>query len=195
MATVQVTRMPVQDVALRETLARASNTGGRDYELAMGGAITKRQLPVLAMIEAQTGVPIVGVSMERTRGPRSSQSKAWFQWQRGHRTDEIRWPDATIEFIGSGGVVSSIYALELSLQADFTRIGDSPRCRMSMGKASQIALTSAILASKPAYGNADIRYWYLCPWEPVEDTLCELLVPLQNMKGTQRVAVTWIVVD
>lgn len=185
----------VVDAGARALLRRAANGSGRDYELALGGCITRRRVPVLERIEAATGIPVVGVSLERTRGPRSSQSRAWFQWQRGHRKDGVRWPDATIEFIGPGGHASSVYALEISLQTDFTKIGNGPACSMSMAKASQIALTAAVLASKPAYSRAAVHYWYLCPWRPTEATRIELLTPLRNMKGTEKVMLTWTRVD
>jgi len=88
-----------------------------------------------------------------------------------------------------------VYALEISLQTDITKNGENDTCRMSMDKASQLAWTASILASKPAYQSADIEYWYLCPWEPVQQTRDGLLIPLQNLKGTGRVTLTWIVVD
>jgi hypothetical protein len=145
----------------------------------------------LEKIETETRIPVVGVSMDRTPGPKSSLSQAWFQWQRGHHKDGIRWPDATIEFVGSGGIVNRLYALEISQQTDVTKIGDSRSCSMSMEKANQIAWTAAILASKPTY-RSDILYWYLCPSEPIQESENGLL---QNMKGTERVTFTWITVD
>lgn len=185
----------VVDPGLRAQLRQAAQRSGRDYELALGGSITRRRIPVLERIEAATGIPIVGVSLDRTRGPRSTQSRAWFQWQRGHRKDGVRWPDATIEFIGPGGLASFVFALEISLQTDFTKIGDTPVCSMSMAKASQMALTATVLASKPAYRRAAVHYWYLCPWRPTEATRIELLTPLRNMKGTDNVTLTWLRVD
>ena len=195
MAKVASKQIDVQDASVQRELKKASAVSGRAYELAVGGYITKRKIPVLEMIENETGIPVVGVSMDRTRGPKSSQSQAWFQWQRGHRKDGTRWPDATIEFVGPGGVINQVYALEISLQTDVTKIGSSPRCSMSMAKASQIALTAAILASKPAYQSAHIRYWYLCPWKPLEESMNELLIPLQNMKGTDNATLTWTIVN
>jgi hypothetical protein len=187
--------MPVADAGLRAVLRRAALQGGREYELALGGSIARRSIPVLERIEQATGIAIAGVSLDRTRGPRSSQSRAWFQWQRGHRQEGLRWPDATIEFKGPGGVVSAVYALEISLQTDFTKIGSSPVCAMSMAKASQMALTAALLANKPAYRQAQVHYWYLCPWQPAAATRVELLTPLQNMVGTDSVTLTWLRVD
>jgi hypothetical protein len=195
MAKMETKRLAIQSASVRKELQEASQSSGKTYELALGECIAKRKIPVLEMIENETGIPVVGVSMDRTRGPKSSQSQAWFQWQRGHRRDGTRWPDATIEFAGAGSVINRVYALEISLQTDVTQIGSSPGCSMSMAKASQIALTAAILASKPAYRSADICYWYLCPWEPIQETRSELLIPLQNMKGTDKVALTWLIVD
>lgn len=195
MATVATRRIEVQDASARRDLKEAAGGSGKTYEQALGGCISRRLVPILEMIEEETGIPVVGVSMERTRGPHSSQSQAWFQWQRGHRRDGIRWPDATIEFLGAGSIVNRVYALEISLQTDVTRIGASAACSMSMGKASQIALTAGILASKPAYRQACIEYWYLCPWEPTEETENRLLAPLQNMHGTGKVALTWTIMD
>ncbi len=195
MANVETRRLAVQDAGVRKELQEASEVSGKTYELTLGGSIARRGIPILKMIEDETGIPVVGTTVERTRGPRSSQSQAWFQWQRGHRQGEIRWPDATIEFIGARDVISAVYALEISLQTDVTKIGSSRSCSMSMAKASQIALTAAVLASKPAYRSAVIRYWYLCPWEPIQDSLDELLVPLRNMRGTDKVTLSWIIVD
>ena len=169
MARIEIKLLEIQEAGVRKRLQQASKISGEQYELTLGGCISKRQIPVLEMIEAETGIPVVGASMERTRGRDSSQSQAWFQWQRGHRKDGIRWPDATIEFVGSGGEINRVYALEISLQTDFTKIGDSLTCSMSMAKASQIAWTAAGPASKPTYRSADIRYWYFCPWEPTQD--------------------------
>jgi len=183
MATLIEDCVAVVDAGVRAKLRDAANHSGRDYELALGSCITKRTIPVLDRIEDATGVPVVGVSLERTRGPRSSQSRAWIQWQRGHRKDGVRWPDVTIEFFGTGGLATYVYALEISLQDDFTKIGNTPVCSMSMAKASQIALTAAVLASKPAYRQAAVHYWYLCPWRPTEESRNELLIPLRNMKG------------
>ena len=195
MATVATRRLQVQDASARRDLKEAAAGSGKTYEQALGGCISRRLVPILSMIEAETGIPVAGVSLERTRGPSSSQSRAWFQWQRGHRKDGIRWPDATIEFLGAGSIVSQVYALEISLQTDVTKIGDSAACSMSMGKASQIALTAGILASKPAYAQASVHYWYLCPWEPTAETEDRMLTPLQNMHGTGKVALTWMIVD
>jgi hypothetical protein len=43
-------------------------------------------------------------------------------------------PPRSIEFIGSGGVVSSVYALELSLQSDFTRDRRQPSVQDEYGQ-------------------------------------------------------------
>jgi hypothetical protein len=195
MATLIEDCMAVDDPGLCTILRNAANSSGRDYELALGACIAQRKIPVLGRIEATMGIPVVGVSLDRTRGPRSSQSRAWFQWQRGHRTDSLRWPDATIEFIGPGGQARAVYALEISLQNDFTRIGSTALCIMSMAKANQIAFTASILASKPAYRQAAVHYWYLCPWRPTDESRQWLLIPLQNMKGTDNVTLTWMRVD
>jgi hypothetical protein len=195
MATFNSERMAVDHDRARALLTRGLQGGGHDYELAMMTCIKDRRIPVLERIEATTGVPVVGTTLERTRGSRSSQSMAWIQWQRGHRKEGTRWPDATLEFLGPRGVVSAVYALEFSLQSDFTRIGETRRCRMSMAKASQMALTTAILATKPAYAHAVVHYWYLCPWAPDESTVQGVLNPLQSLRGTERVELTWIQVD
>jgi hypothetical protein len=195
MASLEVRTIEVQDAGVRSNLKQACEVSGKNYEQALGGCIARRKLPILEMIEKETGIPVIGVSMDRTRGPKSSQSHAWFQWQRGHRRDGIRWPDATIEFVGAGGAINRVYALEISLQTDVTKIGRSRDCSMSMAKASQIALTAAVLAGKPAYRNAAIKYWYLCPWAPIPRSLDEMLIPLQNMNGTDKVTLTWMIVD
>jgi hypothetical protein len=195
MAKLQLQRIEVQDAGVRKELQGAATVSGKEYELALGSCITKRKIPVLALIEEKTGIPVVGVSMDRTRGSKSSQSQAWLQWQRGHRKDGIRWPDATIEFVGPRGVINCVYVLEISLQTDVVKSGENDYCRMSREKASQLAWTASILASKPAYERADIEYWYLCPWRPIRQTQDGLLIPLQNMKGTERVRLTWTVVD
>jgi hypothetical protein len=194
-ARVQTRLVRVDDANARQVLQKASNVSGESYEVALGGCITRRKIPILEMIETETGTPIVGVSMDRTKGPKSSQSRAWFQWQRGHRKDGIRWPDATVEFVGAGGVINRVYALEISLQTDVTKIGDSPNCSMSMAKASQIAWTAGLLASKPAYQGAKIEYWYLCPRAPIMQSVNGLLIPLQNMQGTDTVELTWMIID
>lgn len=196
MAKISTQTIHVADPAVRQDLKRAAADSGDLYEKILGGCISRREIPILQMIEDQTGIPVVGTSMDRTRGPRSSQSQAWFQWQRGHRhAGATRWPDATIEFKGAGNVITHVFALEISLQADIPRIGLSRMCEMSMQKASQIGLTAALLANKPAYKTADIQYWYLCPWQPTQNSIIELLNPLQNMKGTENVTITWSVVD
>lgn len=168
MARVETRRLVVQDASVRNLLQAASADSGDRYEKALGGCIARRAIPILDMIGEETGIPVAQVSVLKTRGPRSSQSLAVFQWQRGHRHGpDKRWPDATIEIVGARGVINAVYALEISLQTDITRVGGSPRCRMSMGKASQLAMTAAVFAAKPAYAGAEIRYWYLCPWEPI----------------------------
>jgi hypothetical protein len=43
---------------------------------------------------------------------------------------------------------------------------------------SQVALTAAVLASKPPYRRADVHYWCPCPRRPTEATRIELLTPL-----------------
>jgi hypothetical protein len=40
-----------------------------------------------------------------------------------------------------------------------------------------------------------VHYWYLCPWEPTAETEDRMLTPLQNMHGTGKVALTWMIVD
>ncbi len=195
MASFTREHMPITDAGTRALLARGMRDGGHEYELAMISCILKRKLPVLDRIEQATGTPVTGASVDRTRGKHSSQSGAVLQWQRGHRLEGTRWPDATIEFKGPGGVISSVYALEFSLQNDFMRVGNSRLCRMSMAKASQLALTATILSNKPAYSQAAVHYWYLCPSEPDEETERSILNPLQNMRGTERLALRWIQVD
>jgi hypothetical protein len=192
----EIKRLTVQDAGVRKELEAASEVSGDRYEKILGGCISKRKIPVLEMIEDATGIPVVGTSLERTSGPKSSQSKAWFQWQRGHRdAGATRWPDATIEFVGAKGVIIRVYALEISLQADIGRVGLSPICEMSMAKASQLGLTATLLANKPKYQSAQIEYWYFCPWKPTQRSIDGLLRPLQNMKGTENVKLTWMIVD
>lgn len=196
MAKISTQTIHVADPAVRQDLKKAAGDSGDLYEKILGGCISRRVIPILEMIEDQTGIPVVGTSMDKTRGPRSSQSGAWFQWQRGHsRGPEKRRPEGTIEFKGPGGVITHVFALEISLQSDIPRIGSSRMCEMSMHKASQIGLTAALLANKPAYKTADIQYWYLCPWQPTQNSIIELLTPLQKMKGTENVTLIWWVVD
>ena len=196
MARVETRRLVVQDASVRNLLPAAAADSGDRYEKTLGGCIARREIPILDMIGEETGIPVARVSLLKTHGSRSSQSLAVFQWQRGHRLGaEKRWPDATIEFVGARGVINAVYALEISLQTDITRIGGSPRCRMSMGKASQLAVTAALLAGKPAYAKAEIRYWYLCPWEPIQESEFAVLAPLQNMRGTDNVVLCWFAVE
>ena len=136
------------------------------------------------------------VSVDKTRGRKSSQSLAVLQWQRGHRLDRDKpRPDATIEFKGPGGVISCVHALEISLQTDFTKVGRSKLCQMSAGKAIQLPTTAWVLANKPAYAGADVRYWYLCPWEPLPASQRAVLERLESYPGTDRVAITWLTLD
>jgi hypothetical protein len=195
MASFATDRVVVQGAAVRAKLKEAVHEGGTAYEQSLGGFIKDRKIPVLKTIEDRTGIPIVGVSLEKTRGPQSSQSVAWFQWKRGHREGGIRWPEATIEFKGAKGVVSQVFVLEISLQTDLVPIGNSKSCRMKMEKASQLAWTSSILGSKPTYGSARVNYWYLCPWDPAKETIAQFLSKLQKLKGTDRVDFVWMVID
>lgn len=197
MATVTIQRLRIDDPGTRRALRQAASKSGIHYEQAVGGAIVRRKLPILGMIEDATGVPIRTTSMEKTRGPRSSQSWAVFQWQRGHVGQhdrrEKRWPDATVEFLGPGGVFTEVYALEISLQTDLTLVGSGEPRELSAAKAQQLALTSALLAGK--YEKASIHYWYLSPWAPSEGFRDRLLTPLRNMKGTGGVAITYFALD
>jgi len=191
MARVETRRLEVLGEHVRQQLREAAATSGDAYEKTLGGAIAKRWVPIMEMIEAETAIPIATVSQDKTRRRRSSQARAVFQWQRGHRLrSEGRQPDATVEFKGSGGLVTCVYALEISLQTDVTRIGSTRACRMSMSKASQLPITATVLAGKPSYAGADIHYWYLCPWEPLPESQAALLAPLQAMKGTDNVVLT-----
>lgn len=196
MATVTRAYLQVQDAGAQRDLANAANGSGEEYERTLGGCIVRRHIPILEMVEDQEGIPIVGNSFERTRGKKSSQSQAWMQWKRGHRQGaDIRWPEATIEFLGPGGVVRSVYALEITKQNDVTKIGESLICQMSMAKAGQIVMTPAVMANKPHYRSAAIKYWYLCPWDPSDETITRMLTPLGNLNGTANVAFTWFTID
>ena len=85
MARVQTRRLVVQDASVRNLLQAASADSGDSYEKALGGCIARRAIPILDMIGEETGIPVAQVSVLKTRGPRSSQFLAVFQWQRGHR--------------------------------------------------------------------------------------------------------------
>jgi hypothetical protein len=71
------------------------------------------------------------------------------------------------------------------IQSDFPRYGDNVLNDMSRHKASQLANTAHVLASKPSYEGAALRYWYLCPSAPSQRTQDELLIPMQNMRGSR----------
>jgi hypothetical protein len=43
--------------------------------------------------------------------------------------------------------------------------------------------------------SAEIRYWYLCPWEPIQESQNAVLAPLQNMRGTDKVVLCWFAVE
>jgi len=193
MATVNVIEFAVSDAVVRAELKRAANGSGIDYERTVSGEITRRRLPLLDMIENAMGTPIE-TTAGKSRGPQSAQYLARCQWQRGHRRgpDERR-PEATIEFIIPGGKIGHVYFLEISLQTDLVRLGLSRDCRMSQSKASQLAGTAVLAAEK--YPAIPVDYWYLCPWWPTPDTLTGLLAPMQAMRGSDNVTLTWTVLD
>jgi hypothetical protein len=195
MATWETRRLQVQDPDAMKELREAFQGTGKDYELAMGGCISKRRIPLLQWIEAEAGAPVVGTSMDGTRGRQSAQCGAIFQWHRGHRQGQTRRPEGTIEFLGPGGIIYRVDVIEISLQSDFPGYGDNVPHDMSRHKASQIANTTHVLARKPSYESAAIIYWYLCPSAPSQRTQDELLIPLQNMRGTERVTIIWVIVE
>jgi hypothetical protein len=191
MAYVHFRELEITDAVVRAELKRAVRTG-EEFELTVTGQITRRTLPFLDMIEDITGTPIE--STARKSRERSAQSLARCQWQRGHRTgSDSRRPEATIEFLVAGNQIDRVFVLEISLQTDLMKLGFSRDCRMSQGKASQIGLTTLMLAGK--YAPARVDYWYLSPWWPTTDTMNDVVLRLQDMKGCDNVFFTWWILD
>jgi hypothetical protein len=167
---------------------------GAEYEGVLGGWIAKRKVPILDRIEERTGIPIGRNSVDKTRGPKSSQSSAVFQWHRGHRHENLlRVPEGTVEIVGPGGLITQAFIMEVSLQADMTRIGGSLDCQLKMAKTAQLVWSTSLLANKYKTGN--VEYLYLCPRPPTQETLDRLLAPMEKMAGTDNVAFTWTVID
>lgn len=194
MARFRIDRIPVQSLGVRAQLREASHKGGRDYEGVLGGAIVKRQIPILERIEERTGIPIVDTSLDKSRGRQSSQSEAIFQWHRGHRRDGmLRIPEVTVEILGRKQVVTHAFLMEISLQSDVTAIGAATSCRLKMGKTEQLVWSTSLLANK--YGGGLVDYMYLCPQPPAQETQDRLLEPLERLRGTDNVTFTWTVVD
>jgi len=191
MAYVHLRELEITDAVVRAELKRAVRTG-EQFELTVTGQITRRTLPFLDMIEEITGTPIETTARKSRK--RSSQSLARCQWQRGHRTgSDSRRPEATIEFLVAGNQIDRVFVLEISLQTDLMKLGFSRDCRMSQGKASQIGVTTLMLAGK--YDPARVDYWYLSPWWPTTDTMNDVVLRLQNMKGSDNVFFTWWILD
>jgi hypothetical protein len=184
----------VESAAVRRNLRNAAQTSGEEYEGALGGWIAKREIPILERIEERTGIPVTRTSLDKTRGPKSSQSMAIFQWHRGHRqANMLRIPEGTVEIVGIKGAITQAFIMEVSLQTDITPIGGSFGCQLKMEKTDQLVWSTSILAGK--YREAPVDYMYLCPREPSSDTIKRLLDPLRNLKSTDNVSFTWMVID